>query len=263
MRSGTSLTRVLLSQHPDVFGTFETHWYTDALRLSWHDPTSRRMELLRSLLAVDDREYARLCDEKKRDPEREFIDIVMEYCAQRAGKHRWVEKTPGNIRFWSLIRAQWPDAYLIHVTREYKDVFASWKTKRHESLDSFLSAARTAYDDIEHLLGGDVGRYLEVDYSELVVDTESTLRRILQRIAVPWDRRCAEIDLAGTNKERERVRDVLGRESPTAESLTKPIFQSGIGQWKNILTAEEARTIETELSHYYDVFGDRWSGQRP
>lgn len=259
MRSGTSLTRVLLGQHPDFFGTFETHWFTDAIRLDWNRPGSWRMELLLTLLTIDEREYQSICRIKRGDPGREFIDIVLDYCARREGKPRWVEKTPDNIRYWSLIRRQWPDAYLVHVTRDFKDMFASWKTKRGETLENFLKAVEKAYQDIAPLLGADSDHYLEVDYNAIVTDTEATMRRVLEGIGAVWDDGCARIDLDRTTRERGRIRGALGRESPTAVALTKPIFTSGIGQWRAILTPREAKTIDTELAPYYDIFGDRWA----
>jgi hypothetical protein len=260
MRSGTSLTRLLLSQHPDFFGTFETHWFCDAVRLDWNDPASRRMQLLIALLDIE-KEYETLAARKREQPEREFIDIVMEFCAQRAGAARWVEKTPDNLHHWSLIGQQWPDARLVHVTREYKDVFASWKTKRREPLDVFLSAAHRAYKDIEPLLDTRSEWYCEVDYNELVRNTIPVIRDLLTFVGAPWDEACTQIGPGRSQREREHVRAVLGRESPTAKSLTQPINADGIGQWRNILSAEEARRIESELAPYYDIFGERWAAE--
>jgi hypothetical protein len=259
MRSGTSLTRVLLSQHRDIFGSFETHWFTDAVRLNWDDPASKRMQLLLSLLDIDNDAYRALCDRKAAEPDREFIDIVLDWCTTRAGKSRWVEKTPDNVRYWPLIQKQWPDAYFIHVTREYKDVFASWKTKRKETLDRFLASVQAAYADIRPLLGTTTGRYTEVDYADLVNDTEATMRRLLDFVGAPWDPACADLNLSRTSNERDHVAGVLGRPSPTAESLAQPIFSSGVGQWRDVVTDEEARRIESELAAYYAIYRQQWA----
>jgi hypothetical protein len=258
MKSGTSLMRVLLGQHPIVFGSFETHWYTDPMRLHWNDPGSKRMQYLLEFFELSASDYRQLCAAKIVRPRTEFLDIVMEYCQARAGKQRWVEKTPGNIRHWSLIREQWPSAFLIHVTREYKDCFASWKARRGDDLQTFIDSAKTAYADIEQIAGHSTGNYLEVDYSELVRAPEATMRRLLQQLQLPWSESCARIDTDATTAERGKVRDVLGRESLTAVSLTKPIFSDSIGQWRSILTSEEAQAIESELSPWYAVFGERW-----
>lgn len=259
MKSGTSLLRVLLAQHRDVFGSFETHWFTDPMRLHWNDPGSRRMQYLIEFFELSDSNYQALCATKREQPHREFVDIVMEYCAIRAGKPRWVEKTPDNIHVWGLIRKQWPDAYLIHVTREYKDCFASWKDRRGDDLDTFLAAATTAYDDIQELLGTTTEHYLEVDYSELASDTESTMRRILTHVGLDWDGACTSIDLKETRTERTKVQNVLGRDSLTAASLTRPIFTDSLGQWRNILNENEISRIDHDLAPWYKILGKRWT----
>lgn len=258
MISGTSLMRVLLGQHPSLFASFESHWFVDEVRFGWHDPTSQRMRYLLSFFDLGETEYEDLCHQKKADPEREFIDLVMSFYAQRAGKPRWVEKTPDNIRHWSLIKKQWPDATLIHMTREYKDTFASWKINKGKEIDAFLTSALGAYGDILELLGSKTENYIEVDYNDLVTNPKSTVKQVLNHIGEEWSPECTQLDLTATEGERGTVRRILGRESHTAVSLTKPIFPDSIGQWRHLITEDEQRRIEKELSRFYDIFGDKW-----
>jgi hypothetical protein len=258
MKSGTTLLRALLGQHPRLFASFETHWFQEAVRNGWSDPKSKRMEMLLSLLNLSDEEYVRLCEQKRADPNREFIDLMMGYCCTRAGKARWVEKTPDNIHHWGLIQKIWQRPTLIHVTREYKDVYASWKTRRRDTLEAFLSAAKTAYTDIRPNLGHESEGYLEVDYLDLVQDTEATMRRILDALGEDWNPACAVLDVESATRERTQFKDLMGRESWTLVSLSKPIFTESIGQWRKHLTKEEVERIENELAEYYRIFGHRW-----
>lgn len=258
MKSGTSLLRVLLGQHAQVFASFETHWFDPAIRENWADPTSRRMGYLRKFFAIDDADYARLCDMKSAHPEREFIDIVLSEAAKSAGKTRWAEKTPGNIRNWPLIQRLWPDALLVHVTREYRDCFASWKERRGDTLEDFLEDARGAYTAINPLLGRNTPSYLEIDYTELVQTPEATMRRVLAFAGLPWDANCAAINTKKTAHERKTVRAITGRDSKTSISLEKPIFDSSIGQWHDLITREEAETILETLAPFYDLLGSKW-----
>lgn len=259
MKSGTSLLRVLLGQHPTLYAGFETHWFDPAVREGWADPRSRRMTFLREFFELDDAHYAELCAAKRAEPGREFIDIVLADAAARAGKSRWVEKTPANIRHWPLIRDQWADAKLIHVTREYRDCFASWKVRRGDTLDDFLASARTAYDAIEPLIGTSDARYTEVDYNDLVSDTEATMRRILDFAEVDWDPRCASVDTQATARERETVKRVTGKDSKTSISLARPIFGDSVGQWRSMLEPAEAEAIRSELAPWYARLGSRWT----
>jgi hypothetical protein len=258
MKSGTTLLRALLGQHPQLFATFETHWYEPDVREHWDRPDSKRMQTLRSLLELDDDEFATLRRAKEADPGREFVDIVMSYCAVRAGKHRWVEKTPNNIRHWRLIKREWPAATLIHVTREYKDVYASWKVRRGDSLETFLRAAKSAYGEIRDLMGTRTADYMEVDYLDLVRAPEATMRAVLEHIGEPWHRGCAGLDVDRGQTERRSFRQLMGRESWTLVSLSKPIFTDSIGQWREHISDGEKLAIERELAEYYGIYGSRW-----
>jgi hypothetical protein len=258
MKSGTTLLRALLGQHPRIYASFETHWFDEAIRFGWREPESRRMEMLFSLLDLDRDKYEHLCQQMQAEPRREFIDVVMQYCCERAGKARWVEKTPDNIRHWRLIRQTWREPTLIHVTREYKDVYASWKVRRRDSLETFLSAAKTVYEDVGSNLGRDSHGNLEVDYQDLVCDTETVMRRILDRVGEDWHPDCAVLDVDHGTRERTKFKDLMGRESWTLVSLSKPIFTNSIGQWREHLSKDEAVRIETELAEYYRIFGEKW-----
>ena len=258
MRSGTTLTRVLLSQHPSLYGTLETHWFTPPVREGWGNANGRRIQLLRDLVPLSDSEYAALCVEKTETPEREFIDIVMAFAAQRDGKPRWIDKTPDNIANFSLIGTIWERPRLVHVTREYKDVFASWKHKRDDTLTTFLAKVETAYDDVRDRLGTTDADYLEIDYEALVFDTKTEMRRAITFLGETWDPRCESINLTKTQSERQRVRTALGQDNIAAAELTNPISADSVGQWRELLSAYEAREIDRTLAPLYDIFGERW-----
>lgn len=258
LKSGTTLLRALLGQHPALFASFETHWYEPEIRERWSDPSSRRMRYLLDFFGLSEAEYADIAATKRAEPGREFIDIVLERCAARAGKCRWAEKTPGNIRHFKLIRQQWPSARFIHVTREYRDCFASWKTRRGDTIDAFLAAAAAAYREIDGLLGSTAEGYLEVDHDELVCAPEKTMRRVLDFAGLDWCSACAELDVAATQGERQKVMQVVGKDSHTNVSLSRPIFTTSIGQWRTMLTEAEADRIEHDLAPYYAILGERW-----
>lgn len=259
MKSGTSLLRVLLGQHPDLLTTFETHWFDDAVRQGWSDPGSRRMTFLREFLELDDAAYAKLVAAKHKEPDREFIDLVFALLLAREEKRRWIEKTPDNVLHFENLRAIWPDATLIHVTREPRDCFASWKDKRGDDLETFLAAANRVWDALGDKIGlGHQPGYLELDYADLVTDTPTSMANLLRGLGEPWHDSVAALDLDATERERETVKRVTGRDSHTNRSLVRPIFSDSIGQWRHILTPAEAETIVTELAPLYERMGKRW-----
>ncbi|EKD98679.1 MAG: hypothetical protein ACD_23C00315G0005 [uncultured bacterium] len=258
MKSGTSLLRVLLGQHPNLFATFESHWFSDELRNDWMNFESHRVKLLMQLFELTRNEYQSLCIEKISNNNVEFIDIVYRYCAKRAHKSRWVDKTPYNIKYFDVITREWPGAVLIHVTREYKDTFASWKVRRGDDINTFLDWSLVAYEQIRPLMGTEQQNYLEVDYFDLVVNSEHTMRRVLEKIGEPWDAACSQIVVKDTEEERIKIKNIIKRESLTSVSLAKPIFTDSICQWKRLISKGEANIIDKEFAPYYAIYGQRW-----
>jgi len=84
------------------------------------------------------------------------------------------------------------------------------------------------------------------------------MRRVLDFAELAWNPRCAALDLNRTGEEREKVQEVTGRDSLTSVSLTRPIFSDSLGQWRTMLTTDEAARIEAELAGRYRVLGTRW-----
>lgn len=257
-KSGTSLTRVLLGQHPDLFASFETYWFVPEVSEHWDRPEGRRLAYLLEFYGVDQELYERFKATKRAEPGREFVDIVLEHARLASGKPRWVEKTPGNIVHIDRIHATWKDARVVLCTRDFRDTFASWKARRGNTLEEFIAACHEAYDPLAARLGKPDPAFETIDYSELIGDTESAMRRVLSYIDEPWDPRCASINLDDTRAERSLVHQVTGRDNLTLQSLAKPIFTSSLGQWREILTQDEAAAIESEFAAIYAVMGERW-----
>ncbi|MDX1488261.1 MAG: hypothetical protein R3268_08680, partial [Acidiferrobacterales bacterium] len=68
----------------------------------------------------------------------------------------------------------------------------------------------------------------------------------------------AVLDVESSTRERTRFKQLMGRESWTLVSLSRPIFPSSIGQWREHVTSEEGERIESELAEYYRIFGKKW-----
>ena len=65
---------------------------------------------------------------------------------------------------------------------------------------------------------------IEVRYEELVEDLESAARRVLDFLGVTWDER---VLLFHEHARQKPVR------SPSYSDVTKPIFKSAVGRWRN------------------------------
>lgn len=251
MKSGSSLLRKLLCNHPALFGGLETHWCSSEFRDSFRDLDSRRQRWLREFYEVSPEDQRRLLADAA-DPYR-YLDAFLGFCAQRAGKRRWAEKTPDNVLYRALITEHWPDAPLLHAVRDYRDVFASWKRNKKGTLEDFVRHCRRINEALGALLGRRTPSYLEVRYEDLVTDTATTLRDVLAFLGEPWVEGLD--DYAGDPSEHELVLRVSGKHSPTAVSLGKPIFTSSVGQYRSVLSTEEVSALERQLGTAMRIWG--------
>jgi tetratricopeptide (TPR) repeat protein len=165
-RSGTSLAEQILSSHASVFGAGEVAFWDKA------DPRNAQ-------LAQD------------------YLKRVREHPADAL---RITDKMPANFLYLGLIHAVFPRARIIHMRRHPLDTCLS------VYFQSFFNVSPYA-NDLSHLAHY-YGQYLrimehwrrvlpadtllEVQYEELVQDTESWARRMVDFVGLPWDPSCLE-----------------------------------------------------------------------
>ena len=239
MKSGTSLLRKLLSRHPVFFGGLETHWFSKDFSDSFRDGRSRRQQWLLEFFDVPASEISHLrTDAADSDA---FFSQFMAYCARREGKQRWIEKTPDNISHAQRIYARWPDATLICLRRDPRDIYASWKKNRKLDLETFLAQFQNVVATIDQCQHSHADQFCVVSYEQLVLQPESAMRELCAKLGVPYNDALHEYQ--GDASDLDKLTAVTGKHSATAESLAKPIFTDSLGQWQVVLDAAEAERI--------------------
>lgn len=247
MRTGTTLLRALLGQHPNVFGGLETHWFGPDFTAAYADPQSTTGERLRIFFDLDLDTYRRLAEVPT--PEA-FLNGLMDACTKRANKHRWVEKSPDNVLHLARIREHWPKAYFIHCVRDPRDVYASWKRDNKRSLDAYLENALQALQEVRQAQGE--MPTMTVRYDHLVQDPRSTMTAVCDFIGedfVPG----MEVNSSG-RADFNRVKAATGKESTVLQSLARPVFTNSVGQYEKLLDGREVAAIEATLAPYFDAF---------
>jgi hypothetical protein len=143
---------------------------------------------------------------------------------------RWCEKTPGNVRCFDAITAAIPDARLINLVRDGRDVV----TSRH-SLDPsrYWVAAERWVADVELGLACDAA--LTVRYEDLVADYEATVRSILEFVGEDWVESFEDFPASAT------VRESVAWGGPAA-----PISASTVGRWRAVKHSDAVRDLLAE-----------------
>ncbi len=192
----------------------------------------------------------------------EFIERFFEATAQRESKHRWAEKTPGNILILDRIFDWFPRAKFIHAIRDGRDCMCSNRThpkmwlKRGKMVPSGIrrpieECARRWVDYVgAGLAHRDDERYFEVRYEELVHQPESTIRGLLEFIGEPWDD--AVLNFQQRDDRLTKLINLPG----------KPINTSALARWKKDLSADEVETIKRMAGDLLTTLGytdgDNW-----
>ena len=241
-KSGTSLLRALLGQHPSIASGLETYWFD----LDWTQRDSeafeRRIVTLAGLFEFPADEVFALAHASA--DVRVFLDAFMARFAAQEGKPRWAEKTPGNIAHAERILQLWPDARLIHIVRDPRDVYASLvEAGKWNDADAFSSRWCEMIGAAARLResGCGAGRVLEIRYEALTLDPLSTMRTVIGFLDEPWDDAVARY--SGRDTDYDRVLAVTGKASTTLERLKQPLSSERVRLWPRILSPEQIAAI--------------------
>jgi hypothetical protein len=249
MKSGTTLLRSLLSQHPNIFGGLETHWFDLG-----PNPTKDLDEIKKLCFFYDinNNELDNILEAKSLYGI-SFIHAFLNFATRRAKKARWVEKTPANVSQLDRIFTEFEDAYFLHVVRDYRDIYSSWKLANKGDVNQFIDHVKISYTKIMDYRNHE--RYREIHYQDLVFNVDETLTSILMFINEQPSISCLEINAVNSESEFNKVKAFTGKESSTLISTQQKISTKKVGFYKNILSANEQKQIETELEYFFSLFG--------
>ncbi len=170
----------------------------------------------------------------------DFLRIVMERMAQQQGVSRWADNTPTHVLYIPLIKATIPNALIIHIIRDGRDVAMSmdrmgwgypfpWD-KKHGLLISGL------YWEWLVRKGRDYGRKLGADYLEVrFEDLVQQPRNILARLG--------EFIHHDLNYERIQQNAIGAVRLPNSSfsSATAGHAFSPVGRWRGLEGVEASR----------------------
>jgi sulfotransferase family protein len=170
-----------------------------------------------------------------------FLCIVMEEIARKQGVRRWADCTPEHLLYLPRIKQTIPDALIIHIIRDGRDVALSTEKQgyiRPIPLDwTPRSMVAGLYWEWMVNRGCEDGRrlgpdYMEVRFEELVLDPPRVLRRLGEFI---------EHDL-----DYERILKVgIGSVSePNTSFRSDGKSFSPVGRWKESFSAENLAMFE-------------------
>lgn len=268
-RSGTTLLQLIIDAHPTiaippeghVFRRFGGEWW----RYGDLAQASNRLCLATDLLA-DARiaEWGLRCTARQlcataREPSvHGLVDALYTAFARQEGKTSWGDKTPQHAFHLTEIRSVFPEARILHLVRDGRDVAESLKRVYIGPKSIFAIASRwrsyiRTIAEFAEALGPD--DYLEVRYEDLVRSPTRVREKILQFLE-------AEPELPSPHAERSPRRAYYLAAGAHHRSLERPIHAGRIGVYRDALRPREIELFEAvagaellELGYALDTDG--------
>jgi hypothetical protein len=263
-KSGTTLLRAMLGQHSAIASGLETYWFD--WDWSQRDSAEMRHTLERLAGFFDMSAEAVIASARSAATPEAFLSALMDELARKEGKSRWAEKTPGNIAHIDRIWKAWPDAQVVHIIRDPRDIFASLvEAKKWDSATEFADRWAETIGRGERLLAElkpPARSYMAIRYEDLIVVPEATMRRVMAFLREPWEPQVAAF--GGRSEDFEKVLEATGKASTTLERLKEPLTGERVGIWPQVLSQAQLAEIRQAVAArgLADLY-DRLTAPRP
>ncbi len=231
-RSGTTLLEQILSTHPGVFGAGELKDLNELVIGAM--PGADHRQFPNGVAGFSGEEFRRLGEQYAEQVWRHAPDAT-----------RITDKMPSNFFYIGMIHLMFPEAKIIHAMRDPMDSCFSCYSRLFNKHN-----VRFAYDL------GTLGRYyaryiklmrhwhevlppgtiLDLRYEDMVADTETQARRVLEYVGLPWDDGCLEF-----HRNTRRVK------TASLAQVRKPIYKTSVARWKH---------YETHLQSLLDIVSE-------
>ena len=218
-RAGSTLLEQILASHSQVDGTLEL---PNILSLSQRLRRRGRKE--------GNKGYPGLLHDLAVDEMRRFgKQFIEDTRIHRESAPYFIDKMPNNFRHIGLIHLILPRAKIIDARRHpmaccfsgFKQLFAEGQEFTYD-LEDLGRYYRDYVELMDHWDTVLPGKILRVQYEEVVDDLESQVRRLLDFCGLTFEDACVEF-----HRTRRSVR------TPSSEQVRRPIYQSGLEQWRN------------------------------
>ena len=259
-RSGTTLLAVMLSAHSHLSCGPETHvfrnLYSGTKRnicsaKTWPDSA---VDYLFSLRLGDSYpvphyysiNWATLSDHL-RGKDRTLTSVASalpELFMEEQGQMRWIEKTPDHLLHVDTIRTLFPDAPIIRIRRDPRDVALSLLNVPWGP-DTFLEALiychryHNIFNEFFHV---DRNSY-SVHYEALLSSPERELLNICDFLREPFEPSMLDTQQAAKHVQRTN-------EEPWKAKVAEKVDKSRAHAWRHVLTAEQKRQADALIGGY-------------
>ena len=264
-RSGTTLLQYMLRSHPALsLPTGESHFFIPLYRNAAAYGDLSKLENVRRVFQAMEAQsaeflhtdlhgikfgvetLARESVAEGRATMRDIINGLFEKNAAGEGKPRWGDKTPYYVLHLPKLLEWWPDAQIIHIIRDGRDVALSMFARRHDfrAYNTYHAAKLwEQYVETGHTLGQQLppAQYLELRYEDMISDQKAALQKICSFLGEAYSDDLLEYKKSG--------------EAGKTPLLQKPVKKDNQGKWKQDMTSWQIRVYESAAGRSLGKFG--------
>jgi tetratricopeptide (TPR) repeat protein len=244
-RSGTTLLEQVLDSHPTVISADEIQVMADLVYMGLGRKAQPNESVPETLdrLPVEDIAAARQA----------YWAGMEGALRQPIGQRLLLDKNPELTMLLPLVARVFPEMRILFAVRDPRDVVISCFVQQlplnpvsvHyltlESTARKYTRSMAAWFKIRAMLRNP---WIEIRYEDMVADLESQARKALDFLGLPWD----EVVLGYHRRAQQKH-----VHSPTYEAVTKPVYTSSIGRWRNY--APQLEPCLPTLEPYIEAFG--------
>ncbi|HEX6963720.1 MAG TPA: sulfotransferase [Lacipirellula sp.] len=244
-RSGTTLLEQVLDSHPQAISADELQVMAEMVYVPLGQKAGRGAPVVAALdqASVDDLNRVR----------HSYWSSMEGALRQPVAGRTLIDKNPELTLLLPLVARVFPEMSIIFALRDPRDVILSCFMQRlplntvsvHyltlEAAAKKYAANMRAWLKIRDMLRN---RWLEVRYEDCVADLKQQAQRVLEFLNLPWD------DQVLDYHRRAQTKHV---HSPTYEAVTKPVYSSSVGRWRNY--EAQLAPVMGILQPYVDAFG--------
>lgn len=255
-RSGTTLLSMMVGAHPQIAVPLATTgmWVDFAARLDEFNGLARPEDVVRLVDEIRTHKRIALWDADLdrtallRDlPVGDYGAIVTRFHAEYArakAKPYWANIDIATFENMDLVNGWYADARFLHIVRDGRDVALSHQTMPYGAGNIAECARAWAYRTTTNIKMGRIlgqGRYMTIRFEDLVLDTRTSLQRICDFLAVPFD----EAMLRYADMVEEKIPEDRRWLWP---SISRPPEGSKVGQWRRRMTRSQRIVFESVAS---------------
>lgn len=250
-RSGTSLLQSMLASHSDLSFLPETAFIrnyiavnklktiihtkgvSSALDIVSNDKTLSRVEF----------DFSKCLSASLQNIDLECYKKMQINAMDSTGKSRYGDKDPRLIEFLPVVKQSFPEAFVVNIIRDPRDVLSSkkkaaWSAGRSTMFYAFANRVQLR---LARKLGSKLfgKRYIEIVYEDLIKEPEAQLKTLCNKLDLIY-----ENSLLDFGKQAKKL--VSKAEESWKKETLGPLLSNNVDKWKQQLNDREVAL--TELS---------------